>query len=172
MATWEVGTRSLLRSPAHRPALVAAAQAALAAGVVALAGAGPYWGLRTSLEESQARAATRVLEVSPTLRPSPPAVQVRADAGPAGRVSSARPAAARVVFGRFARRQDAEARARAVRRKGYIASVVRVGAGYLVVSRPYPTVEAARFWAEIFSEIGLRADILPRVEALAAAGES
>lgn len=172
MATWEVGTRSPLGVFAHRPALVAAAQAVLAAGVVALAGAGPYWGLRTSLEWSQARAAARVLEVSPALRLPPPPAQVRAAAGPADGRASVRPAPARVVFGRFARRQDAEARARAVRRKGYIASVVRVGAGYLVVSRPYPTVEAARFWAEVFREIGLRADVLPRVEALAAAGES
>lgn len=167
MATWEAGSRPLLRFPPRRSAAVGAASALLASGVVALAGAGPYWALRASLREFQVRAAASVLEVAPVRRTSavvagPVAPLRRAGAPPA------RPGAAvRVVFGRFAHPQDAASRARAVRRKGYIASVVPVGGSYVVVSRPYPTLEAARFWAGIFGEIGLRTQVVQRLEVLA-----
>ncbi len=171
MATWEVGTRSLARPRPRGPA-VAAVQALLAAGAVVLAGAGPYWALRASLGNSQVRAAARVLEVAPALRPSPAVAQAPAPAGPAGGRSVGSAGAPRVIFGRFASPREAQARARLVRRKGYIASVVRVGGAYAVVSRPYPSLEAARSWAEIFREIGLRSQVVPRLEAFLSADGS
>jgi hypothetical protein len=172
MATWELEARSLLWPGVRRRAAATAAQAVMAAGVVALVAAGSYRALHTSLLGSQAQAAARTLEVAPALRPSPPGVRSQAGTRPAG-AFAVRPAdAARVVFGRFARRQDADARARLVRRKGYMATVVRVGEVYLVVSRAYSSPQAAQFWARVFREIGLRARVVPRLEALAVPGES
>ncbi|HXF82851.1 MAG TPA: hypothetical protein VNN19_08885, partial [bacterium] len=63
-----------------------------------------------------------------------------------------------VVFGTFATRQAADEAARLVRRKGYIADVLRAGETFHVVSRTYASADRARFWTAIFEQIGLNTD--------------
>lgn len=64
-----------------------------------------------------------------------------------------------VSFGRFPQRQAAEAHARVVRTKGYAATVTRVGSSFTVVSRSYPDKGRAEFWAGVFRQVGLQAEI-------------
>jgi len=68
-----------------------------------------------------------------------------------------------VVFGAFADRAEAEAYARLVRSKGYLAEVKATGTVFHVVSRPYDSRQRARFWTSIFLEIGLDAERTARV---------
>ncbi len=63
-----------------------------------------------------------------------------------------------VVFGSFATRAQANALARQVRSKGYLADVLTSRGSFRVVSRPYGSTERAMFWTTIFTEIGLDAD--------------
>ncbi len=70
-----------------------------------------------------------------------------------------------VTFGRFERRESAEAHARLVRSKWYIAKIMQSGGAHLVVSRPYRTLADAQFWSAIFGEIGLEAGASSGLEA-------
>jgi hypothetical protein len=70
-----------------------------------------------------------------------------------------------LAFGRFERHAAAQARARLVRSKGYIARIVQTGAAYLVVSRPYRNHAEARFWSGIFGKLGLQVTTVTRLEA-------
>lgn len=63
-----------------------------------------------------------------------------------------------VVFGSFATRAQAQAHARLVRSKGYLAGVISSDGSFRVVSRPYSSTERAVFWTTIFTEIGLDTD--------------
>lgn len=62
-----------------------------------------------------------------------------------------------VIFGDFASRAQADAYARTVRRKGYLATVLQDVTSFRVVSRPYRSQERADFWRVLFEEIGLDA---------------
>jgi hypothetical protein len=137
----------------------------LAAGVlVALLAWAPYSVLRNGpLVTQQAEVREGPQEVPATVRLAHPVVTVPAPQGlagvPAGRVV--------LAFGRFERRAAAQARARLVRSKGYIARVIQAGAAYLVVSRPYRNHAEARFWSGIFGGLGLRVTTVTRLEAAA-----
>ncbi len=165
MATWEVGSRvQTWTEPEPAPSVVRQIPQLLAAGlVVLLMASGPYYVLRIALPQSQIATAvsTGPLEAQPAVRS---ALSIAAARGQAAGIT---PASGRflVAFGRFERREAADARARLVRSKGYIARVVRSGAAYLVVSRPYHSLAAAQFWTGVFGEIGLQASALARLEA-------
>lgn len=64
-----------------------------------------------------------------------------------------------VSFGQFPHRQAAEAQASQVRRKGYVATVTRVGSSFNVISRPYANKTRAEFWADVFRQVGLQANV-------------
>ena len=63
-----------------------------------------------------------------------------------------------VVFGSFTTRAQAQAHARLIRRKGYLAGVIPSEGAFRVVSRAYGSTERALFWTTVFSDIGLDAD--------------
>ncbi len=165
MATWEVGTAVQTWSePEPAPSVVRQIPQLLAAGlVVLLMASGPYYVLRIALPQSQIATAvsTGPLEAQPAIRSALPVAAVRP-----GQAAAVVPPAGRfvVAFGRFERREAADAHARLVRSKGYIARVVRSGAAYVVVSRPYRSLAAAQFWTGVFGEIGLQAKALARFE--------
>src|SRR5256712_7658039 len=124
---------------------------------------GPYWALRATLPSPSVATALRTgaLEVAPAARSSLTA---------ASRLSQARAIAARsgrfvVAFRRFEQFESADAHARFVRSKGYIAAVVQSGTAYPVVSRQYRSLADAKFWSSIFSNIGLEAKAVARLEA-------
>lgn len=62
-----------------------------------------------------------------------------------------------VIFGAFANRAQADAYARTVRSKGYLATVLQDVTSYRVISRPYRSQERADFWRDVFEGIGLDA---------------
>jgi len=62
-----------------------------------------------------------------------------------------------VIFGAFASRAQADAYARTIRSKGYLATVLQDVTSFRVVSRPYQSQERADFWRGVFEEIGLDA---------------
>lgn len=62
-----------------------------------------------------------------------------------------------VIFGSFKSAEQADAYARTVRSKGYLATVLEDVTSFRVVSRPYRTQERADFWRGVFEEIGLDA---------------
>src|SRR5574340_702796 len=161
MATWEVRSSRMSRQePAGAEML-----RVLAAGLlVALVAWAPYSVLRSRPQPVTQQAEVRegTLEAPPTVRTARPAVTAPRQglAGvPAGGIV--------LAFGRFERRTAAQARARLVRSKGYIARVVRAGAAYLVVSRPYRNHAEARFWSGIFGGLGLQVTTVTRLEAAA-----
>lgn len=166
MATWEVGTALQHWSePEPAPSVARQIPQLLAAGlVVLLMASGPYYVLRIALPQSQIATAVSVgpLEVPPAVRSALPVVAMQTR-----RAVGVTPAPRRfmVAFGRFERREAADARARLVRSKGYIARVVRSGAAYVVVSRQYRSLADAQFWTAVFGEIGLQAKALARLEA-------
>jgi len=135
----------------------------LAAGLlVALVAWAPYSVLRSAppAVTQQAEVREGPLEAPPTVRLARPVVTAppQSLAGvPAGRVV--------LAFGRFERRAAAQARAKLVRSKGYIARVVQTSAAYLVVSRPYRNHAEARFWSGIFGSLGLQVTTVTRLEA-------
>jgi hypothetical protein len=134
----------------------------LAAGLlVALVAWAPYSVLRSGSPTVAQRAEVRegTLEVPPAVRLALPVVTAPSLAGvPAGRIV--------LAFGRFERHAAAQARAKLVRSKGYIARVVQTSAAYLVVSRPYRTHAEARFWSGIFGRLGLQVTTVTRLEAV------
>ena len=136
----------------------------LAAGLlVALVAWAPYSVLRSGSPTVMQQAEFRdgPLETPPAVRlarPEVPALPQGLAGVPAGRIV--------LAFGRFERHAAAQARARLVRRKGYIARVVQTGAAYLVVSRPYRTHAEARFWSGIFGGLGLQVTTVTRLEAV------
>jgi hypothetical protein len=65
-----------------------------------------------------------------------------------------------VSVARFTSRVEADGFARRVRAKGYLASVVREGAAYRVVTRSYPSQDAALRAARVLREIGFSARVL------------
>ncbi len=166
MATWEVGSRvQTWTEPEPAPSVARQIPQLLAAGlVVLLMASGPYYVLRIALPQSQIATAVSVgpLEAPPTVRSA-----LSVAAAPPGQVAGVAPAQGRfmVAFGRFERREAADARARLVRSKGYIARVVRSGAAYVVVSRSYRSLADAQFWTGVFGEIGLQAKALAQLEA-------
>ncbi len=166
MATWDERTLPSRTEP--EPGASAAGQIPqiLAAGLAALMLAlGPYWVLRVVLPQASVATVVRAgaLEVAPAVRSSLPVAGVQP--GQRRAVASLRSGRFVVAFGRFERLESADAQARLVRSKGYIAAVVRSGTAYLVVSRPYHSLAAAKFWSSIFSDIGLEAKALARLEA-------
>jgi hypothetical protein len=164
MATWEVRAARLSRRESTGTEMLRLLAAGLLVAVVTWA---PYSILRGGpgpfVRPSDAREGA--LEVTPDIHAArvpvtTPLMRALSAAGvPAGRVV--------LAFGRFERRAAAEARARLVRSKGYIARVVQAGEAYLVVSRPYRNHADAQFWSSIFSELGLQATALTRLEASA-----
>jgi cell division septation protein DedD len=180
VTTWEQPSRS--RPPA--PARPWGGLVALAAGSLAVATA---WGsYRVLLAGAQVgafgppvrRQAAAVVEASPELRravlPSRPAAAVgMAPTTPTAPLAARTPAAAApaayvVRVARFARHDLAEAHARRVRAKGYLATVARDGAAYLVVTRPYPTEDAARRTARALAEIGFSVRVIALRQPLSA----
>ncbi len=136
----------------------------LAAGLlVALVAWAPYSVLRSASPAVTQQAEVREgpLEVPPAVRLARPVVPAPPQglAGiPAGRIM--------LAFGRFERHAAAQARARLVRSKGYVARVVQTSAAYLVVSRPYRNHAEARFWSGIFGGLGLQVTTVTRLEAV------
>ncbi|TMI76363.1 MAG: hypothetical protein E6H05_03810 [Bacillati bacterium ANGP1] len=164
MATWDERTFQNRIKPA--PVAPAGRQIAqlLAAGLMALILAfGPYWALRATLPSSPVATALRTgaLEVAPAARSS----LVEASQLGQARAMASRSGRFVVAFGRFERFEPADAHARLVRSKGYIAAVVQSGTAYLVVSRQYRSLADAKFWSSIFSGIGLEAKAVARLEA-------
>ena len=135
----------------------------LAAGLlVALVAWAPYSVLRSAPQPvtQQAQVREGPSEAPPTVRLTRPAVTAPPQSlvgVPAGRIV--------LAFGRFERHAAAQARARLVRSKGYIARVVQTSTAYLVVSRPYRTHAEARFWSGIFGRLGLQVTSVTRPEA-------
>jgi hypothetical protein len=163
MATWETGAQFSSR----REAVGAETLRVLAAGlIVAVLTWGPYWVLRNGAGPVALApgVGAGALEGSPAVRSTlfVAAVRPPQSSGAAG-LSSGRFV---LAFGRFERRAAAEARARLVRSKGYIARVVHSGAAYLVVSRPYRDHADAQFWSAVFVKLGLHATTVTRLEAL------
>ena len=136
----------------------------LAAGLfVALVAWAPYSVLRSAPQQVAQQVEVREgpLEAPPAVRLARPVVIAPPQglAGvPAGRIV--------LAFGRFERHAAAQARARLVRSKGYVARVVQAGAAYLVVSRPYRNHAEARFWSGIFGGLGLQVTTVTRLEAV------
>src|SRR3989454_2413398 len=163
VATWDERTFQNWIKPAPVVSVGRQIPQLLAAGLMALILAfGPYWALRATLPSSSVATALRAgaLEVAPAVRSSLVASrlgQARAMASRSGRFV--------VAFGRFERLESADAHARLVRSKGYIAAVVQSGTAYLVVSRQYRSLADAKFWSSIFSNIGLEAKAMARLEA-------
>jgi len=166
MATWDGETtyQNRVHTP-PAPALARQISQLLAAGlVVFMITSGPYYVLRIALPQAPVAIASRsdVLEVSPAARLGVAAAvkthQVQA-------VTPSTVGQFVVAFGRFQRQETAEAHARLVRSKGYVARVVQSGAMYVVVSRPYRSLRDARFWSKVFGELGLEAKALVRLEA-------
>ena len=163
MATWDEQTGADKITPGRRMPVARQIPQLVAAGLTALVlASGPYWALRSvTMPSSQANTVrTGAVEL-------PPSARSRTVMGQAGTGRLSLPQAGRfvVAFGRFERLEPAQAQARLVRSKGYIAAVIRSGAAYLVVSRPYRSLADAKFWSSIFSNIGLEAKALARPEA-------
>ena len=159
MSTWEARSARVNR----RESAGAEILRVLAAGLlVALVAWAPYSVLRSASPTVTQQAEVRegALEAPPTVRLVRPVVTAprQSLAGvPAGRIV--------LAFGRFERYAAAQARARLVRSKGYLARVVQAGAAYLVVSRPYRNHAEARFWSGIFGRLGLQVTTVTRLEA-------
>jgi hypothetical protein len=134
-----------------------------AAGLlVALAAWAPYSVLRSAPQTVTQQAEVRegTLEAPPAVRLIRPVVSAPPQSlvgVPSGRIV--------VAFGRFEHHAAAQARARLVRSKGYIARIVQARAAYLVVSRPYRNHAEARFWSGIFGRLGLQVTTVTRLEA-------
>ncbi len=160
MGTWE--QRSQPSAQHTSVGSAARLMSLLASGLaVVLLASSPSWLLRvqsraTALIPIPAlRGQQRVagsLEVAPSVRsaqkPQMPARQV--------------PVAAKYVvsIARFQDRGAAETQARRVRSKGYVATVVRDGSAYRVVTRTYRDEAAARHTAQVLNEIGFGARVL------------
>jgi len=164
VATWDERTFQNRIRPAPVVPVGRQIPQLLAAGLMALTlVVGPYWTLRATLPSSSVATALRTvaLEVAPASRSSLVVAsrlgQARALASRSGRFV--------VAFGRFERFESADAHARLIRSKGYIAAVVQSGTAYLVVSRQYRSLADAKFWSSIFSNIGLEAKAVARLEA-------
>lgn len=159
MSTWEARSARVSRP---EPAGVEMLRVLAAGLLVALVAWAPYSVLRSgsSTVTRQAEVREGPLEVPPAVRLARPVVTVPPQSlvGPAGRIV--------LAFGRFERHAAAQARARLVRSKGYIARVVHAGAVYLVVSRPYRNQAEARFWSGIFGGLGLQVTTVTRLEAV------
>jgi len=164
VATWDERTFQNRIRPASVVPVGRQIPQLLAAGLMAvILASGPYWALRATLPSSSVATALRAgaLEVAPASRSSLVVAsrlgQARAMASRSGRFV--------VAFGRFERFESADAHARLIRSKGYIAAVVQSGTAYLVVSRQYRSLADAKFWSSIFSNIGLEAKAVARLEA-------
>ncbi len=164
VTTWEQSSRPGPPAPAGRPPgrLVALAAGSLA--VVSLA-----WGsYRVLLAGARSGAFTppAARQAAGPLEPSSMARRalLRTGRSPVASTAPARSPAARPAYvvsvATFASRERAEAHARRVRSKGYLAAVVRDGASYRVLTRPYPSEEAARRAARVLSEIGFSARVV------------
>lgn len=166
MATWDGETPYQGRVlTAQAPVAMRQMSQLLAAGLVLLMmTSGPYYVLRLALSQTPLATAGRsdAPQVSSSAR-SGEALVVKTAQAP---TAILQPVAKFVVsFGRFHRQDSAEAQARRVRSKGYVAKVVQSGATYVVVSRPYRSLSDAHFWSKVFGEIGLEARALARLEA-------
>jgi hypothetical protein len=161
MATWEVGSARMSR---REPAGVEMLRVLTAGLLVVLVAWAPYAVLRSGSPLVREQVAVRegTLEVPPSIRQALPVITAPPQQGLAG-VPGGRFV---LAFGRFERRVTAQARARLVRSKGYIARVIPTGAAYLVVSRPYRNHAEARFWSGIFGTLGLQVTTVTRLEAV------
>lgn len=68
-----------------------------------------------------------------------------------------------VIFGAFEDRAEADAYARTIRSKGYLATVLQDETSYRVISRPYRSQERADFWRDVFEDIGLDAGSIAEI---------
>lgn len=175
MATWEPGKFTAAHRSRERRAF-ALVIATLSAITVMLVGAGAYWVLRLQGEVAEAPAPTQVSSprrVSPrsvaeTARPGVP--QVR-DGHPSIATVETPPRTTAfstiyiLEFGRFGDRGSAQARARLVRSKGYIARVADSGVSYSVLGREFRSQASAERWKAIFEGIGLQSRVSRRVVA-------
>ena len=164
MATWDERTFQSRITPVPRVPMARQVPQVIAAGLTALLlASGPYWALRAAVPQPSVGIAhlNGVLEVTPAVR----SWAVTVTQPGQGRSMASRAARFVVAFGRFERLESAEAQARLVRSKGYIAAVVRSGTAYVVVSRQYRSLADAKFWSSIFSKLGLEAKALTRLEA-------
>lgn len=164
MATWEVGARFRLALGTGGVLRARLADVTVVSGVaLAVVATATLWMFRGAPQVARllppASVSWGALEV-------PAAVQAQAVPAVQPEASVVRPGGFVVSFGRFARRERAEAYARVVRSKGYIASVAQADTGFTVVSRPYASLDAARFWSTIFEEIGLEVRAVTQHEAV------
>jgi len=167
MATWEE------QPAAHRTTRLAtnwsllvglASVLLLSAGTLAATRLPAFLQARTPVEPARVVVRRAPLE---TARPRPAHTETALTQPIAAAPVTVRPQASApryvVVFGNFIDRAEAEAHARLIRSKGYIAGVVRAGGGFRVVSRPYESTARAQFWSSIFLEIGLDAERTARL---------
>jgi len=173
MATWEPGkfTPEHLSQERRAFALVVASLSVL---TVLLVGTGVYWVLRLQRELAEAPVPT---EIS-TPRHAPQAAQRRPTEVPQAQERRSRvatlqsppePSAFAIIylleFGRFGNPSAAQAHARLVRSKGYIARVADGGTSYRVVGREFRSQANAERWKGIFEGIGLQSRVSRQVVA-------
>lgn len=173
MATWEPGkfTPKHLYQERRAFGLVIASLSVL---TLMLMGSGVYWVLRLQREVAEAPAPT---EIS-TPRRAPQAAQRRPTEVPQAQDRRPRAASLRsahepsaftniyiLEFGRFGNPSAAQAHARLVRSRGYIASVADSGTSYRVVGREFRSQANAERWKGIFEGIGLQSRVSQQVVA-------
>lgn len=186
MATWESKTLRdvgaphsgvpVWRRPPYAPQLI------IVVGLILfLVGTAPYWSrspFGTEFVSAPPRTASAPSPHAVVQRPSPsspsPEIAVQRPSSPAPRAQLRRtpqqgsqtarrvPGGRQFVvsFGRFSRRTPAETAARAIRGKGYLATVRHVGGAFHVFSRAFRDRESAEFWSKVYSDIGLHARVL------------
>lgn len=166
MATWESRSTLRARFESEHPGLARyQIPQMLVAGLTVLVMTAVPWVFRATVPSSPRLPPARVgaLEAPHPMRST---VTVRAVRSPQPiRIALTSSGHFLVTFGRFERREAAEAHARLVRSKGYIAKILHSGGVHLVVSRPYRTLADAQFWSVIFGEIGLEARAPGELEA-------
>ena len=173
MATWEPGKFTPKYRSRERRAF-ALVISALTAVTLMLVGVGTYWALRLEDEVAEAPAPT---EIS-TPRGAPQAAQRRPIEVPQAQdrrsrvatlQTSPEPSAFAIIylleFGRFGNLPAAQAQARLVRSKGYMARVAEGGTSYRVVGREFRSQANAERWKVIFEGIGLQSRVSQQVVA-------
>lgn len=170
MATWEPGkfTPKHLYQERRAFALVVASLSVL---TVMLLGAGAYWVLRLQGEVAEVATPTEIAaprSVSPRSVPETAerrdVPQFRDGRARAATVESlSQPTAFSTIyileFGRFGNPSAAQAHARVVRSRGYIARVADGGTSYRVVGREFRSQANAERWKVIFEGIGLESRV-------------
>jgi hypothetical protein len=173
MATWEPGkfTPKHLYQERRAFGLVIGSLSVL---TLMLVGSGVYWVLRLQREVAEAPVPT---EISAP-RPAPQAAQRRPVEVPQAQDRRSHvatlqpppePSAFAIIyfleFGRFGNPSAAQAHARVVRSKGYIARVAEGGTSYRVVGREFRSQAIAERWKVIFEGMGLQSRVSRHVVA-------